>query len=125
MAKIIFEVRDREANHVTVETAENDLDKLLAGYDQLLKKLQEAGFTPIKARGNGKAREKVKFDGKLCPVCKSPVYDNRTKKQSGEWKATAPDFTCSNKQCTGGIAKDGTKKPWAVWPDQYEIVPTT
>lgn len=123
MARLKFQCQDRDGNLVEFETSEHEGKELLASYSQYVKWLTDNGFTLLKARRGSKP--KVRFDGKLCPICQSPVYDNRTKKQSGEWKATAPDFTCSNKQCTGGTAKDGTRKPWAVWPDQWEIVPTT
>lgn len=41
-----------------------------------------------------------------CPNCGGPVWDNRLKKASGEFKPTAPDFKCRRKDCDG-----------AIWPD--------
>src|SRR5690606_22830048 len=38
--------------------------------------------------------------------CGGPVWDNRPKKASGEFKPTAPDFKCRRKDCDG-----------AIWPD--------
>jgi len=34
-----------------------------------------------------------------CPNCSSEMWDNRPKKQSGEFKPTSPDFKCKNKEC--------------------------
>lgn len=41
-----------------------------------------------------------------CPECGEGVWDNRPKKQSGKFKANAPDFSCKNKDGCG----------WAFWP---------
>jgi hypothetical protein len=38
-----------------------------------------------------------------CPKCSGPVYDNRAKKASGEYKASSPDAKCRNKDCGGVI----------------------
>ena len=118
MAKIVFEVKDPEGNLVEIETSEMEFDNALSGYPNFLKLITARGFTPVKAKGNGAKQEKVKIDGKTCPVCKSPVYDNRAKKASGEFKPNAPDFSCSNKACTGG--SNGQK--WVAWQGSYEIV---
>ena len=36
---------------------------------------------------------------RACPKCKGPVWDNREKKRTGPFKATAPDFKCKDKKC--------------------------
>lgn len=36
-----------------------------------------------------------------CPKCGQPVWDNRQKKVSGQFKANAPDFACKNKDTCG------------------------
>lgn len=44
-----------------------------------------------------------------CPECSGPMWDNRPKKASGQYKATAADFACKDKQCGGKVwpPKDG------------------
>jgi len=122
MGRLIFDCRDKDGNLVHVETAEANFQDLLARYGECVRILEEHGFTLVKARGGRPPKEKVKFDGKHCPVCGAAVYDNRPRKESGEWKQNAPDFSCSNRECTGGKGKDGQPRPWAAWPGQYEIV---
>lgn len=121
MARIEFECRDKNGNMVRIVTAEMEMEKLIAGYDGFVAAIEKHGFSLSKGRGRPN-QPKVKFDGKHCPFCKSDVYDNRERKQKGEYKPNAPDFVCSNKACTGGKGKDGQSRPWASWPDQYEIV---
>ena len=48
----------------------------------------------------------------LCPVCNSPCWDNRAKKASGEFKSTAPDYKCKDKNCEG-----------VIWPEKDEPKP--
>jgi DNA repair exonuclease SbcCD ATPase subunit len=117
MAKLIFPCKDANNKLVTVESSESEIDKLMDNYEAYDKVLGKHGLTRLSERKSSRPKEVVKFDGKTCPTCGSPVYDNRERKQNGEYKATAPDFACSNKACTGG--RNGQK--WAVWPDQYEI----
>lgn len=38
-----------------------------------------------------------------CPKCDGAMWDNRQKKASGEFKATAPDFSCKDKACGGKV----------------------
>jgi hypothetical protein len=38
-----------------------------------------------------------------CPICGGEMWDNRPKKASGEFKPTAPDFKCKDKECDGKI----------------------
>lgn len=125
MGRIIFDCQDKEGRLVHFQTSDANLAELLERYEECVRLLEEKGFTLVKARGRRQAREKVQFDGKHCPVCGAPVYDNRERKQRGEYRANAPDFSCSNKECTGRTTKDGAKQPWAVWPEQYEIVERT
>lgn len=45
-----------------------------------------------------------------CDMCGGPVYDNRARKASGQYKKTAPDYSCQDKDNCGAIAwqpKDG------------------
>lgn len=122
MARLIFECRDKDGNHVKVETSEKELGELLGEYDKLLAHLQGCGFTPISARGKGKPKELVKFDGKTCPACKSDMWDNRQKNAANGKKG--PDFRCKSANCTGATPdkNDPTKKwPFALWADQYEL----
>lgn len=42
-----------------------------------------------------------------CPECGGQVYDNRTKKASGEMKSNAPWFACKDQECG-----------WKKWPDR-------
>ena len=48
-----------------------------------------------------------------CPTCSETMFDNRAKKESGEYSATAPDFKCKDKTCV-------TDKGYvtAVWQDK-------
>lgn len=124
MAKIVFQASDRDGNLVEIETSEIKFEDALSGYANFLKFITDAGFTPIKhnegghTNGNGKAKPKLtQIDGKTCPSCGSKLYDNRPKKADGSYKATSPDFTCSNQACAGG--KDGKKL--SLWPGQYEL----
>ena len=45
-----------------------------------------------------------------CPMCQSPMWDNKEKKASGEFKATSPDFSCKNKDCHHGIWPEKPKE---------------
>ncbi len=121
MAKLIFLCKDANNRLVNVETSETEIDKLMEHYEAFDKVIAKYGLTRLSERTRSRPKETIKFDGKTCPVCGNPVYDNRARKQSGEYKATAPDFACSSKECTGG--RNGQK--WAVWPDQYEITNST
>lgn len=113
MARLLFSVQDRDGNLVEFETSEHEGKELLASYSQYVKWLTDNGFTLLKARRGSKP--KVSFDGKTCPKCqKSELWDNRAKKNGDPTKAKWPDFSCKDKACG-----------WAVWPDQWEIVPTT
>lgn len=39
-----------------------------------------------------------------CPVCGRPdLWDNRPKKSTGQYKATAPDFACKDRGCRGAV----------------------
>ncbi len=45
-----------------------------------------------------------------CDMCGGPVWDNRARKASGQYKKTAPDYSCQDKDNCGAIAwqpKDG------------------
>lgn len=37
----------------------------------------------------------------ICPDCGSDCYDNRPKKESGKYKANAPDYACKDKDGCG------------------------
>ena len=43
-----------------------------------------------------------------CPACGGEIYDNREKIDSGQFKATAPEFAC----------KDKTDCKWVSWPER-------
>ena len=117
MARLEIPCVDSEGNQVVFVSSEHEEKKVLAKYSTYQQWLKNNGLTQLKAKGY---KPKQKIDGKTCPKCGSPVYDNRPKKASGAYKRNAPDFVCSNKQCNGG--KDG--KRWAVWPGQYELTAT-
>ena len=51
----------------------------------------------------------------VCPLCSSKVYDNRPNKQSGQYKETAPDFTCSNIDDCSGIVQGDVRKLRKSW----------
>jgi len=122
VARISFEMRDGAGDLVRFESGDHEFGDLLKAYEGTKQMLIKAGFEPVKAKsGFGKPKPKIKLDGKTCPFCHSPLYDNREKKASGQFNPKAPDFTCSNKACTGSTGKDGSKRPFAVWPGQYEI----
>lgn len=62
---------------------------------------QQQGGRP--ARANIPAPE-------ACDMCGGPIWDNRAKKASGQYKRTAPDYSCQDKDNCGAIAwqpKDG------------------
>jgi hypothetical protein len=42
-----------------------------------------------------------------CPNCGGEMWDNRAKKRAGEFKPSAPDFKCKDKNCDG-----------VVWPEK-------
>ena len=47
-----------------------------------------------------------------CPKCNGEMWDNRAKKQSGEFKESSPDYACRDKACHEGIwLKDLKEKP--------------
>ena len=47
-----------------------------------------------------------------CPKCNGEMWDNRAKKQSGEFKESSPDYVCRDKACHEGIwLKDLKEKP--------------
>ena len=52
-----------------------------------------------------------------CGLCGSEVYDNRSKKISGEYKSNAPDFKCMNKECQAKsrMQEDGTAGEFKKW----------
>lgn len=65
-----------------------------------------------------------------CYMCGSKVYDNRPNKASGQYKATAPDFTCSNNTDCKGMVQGKERmlrKSW--WLDSKDLpqewIPTT
>lgn len=49
------------------------------------------------------AKPAAKAGAVTCPKCGGPCWDNRAKKAAGEFKATAPDFSCKDKACGGKI----------------------
>ena len=85
MPRIEFECRDKYGNMVTIVSSETEtLEKLMTNYDGLIAVIEKHGFSLSKGRGRPNM-PKVKFDGKKCPVCGSPVYDNREKKANGQF----------------------------------------
>ena len=57
-----------------------------------------------------------------CPLCTSKVYDNRPNKESGQYKATAPDFSCSNNNDCSGMTQGNQRmlrKAW--WLDSKDL----
>ena len=38
-----------------------------------------------------------------CPICGGRMWDNRAKKESGEFKPSAPDYKCRDTNCEGVI----------------------
>ena len=57
-----------------------------------------------------------------CFMCGSKVYDNRPNKRSGQYKATAPDFTCSNNTDCKGMVQGKERmlrKSW--WLDSKDL----
>lgn len=44
---------------------------------------------------------------KECPKCGGKVWDNREKKESGEFKETGPDWSCADKECKDGKYRTG------------------
>lgn len=50
-----------------------------------------------------------------CPLCGSKVYDNRPNKASGQYKATAGDFTCSNNNDCSGMVQGKSRKLRKAW----------
>ena len=51
----------------------------------------------------------------VCPLCSSKVYDNRPNKNSGQYKPTSPDFTCSNIEDCSGIVQGDVRKLRKSW----------
>ena len=47
-----------------------------------------------------------------CPNCGGDMWDNRSKKASGEFNPAAPDFSCKDKSCGGKI-----------WPPKDKPIP--
>lgn len=52
--------------------------------------------------GNGKDHT-PESDSQKCPICEGEMWDNRPKKKSGEFKKSAPDFKCKDKDCDGAV----------------------
>ena len=116
MARLLFECEDREGHRVLFETTEKEAKDLLAAYDASKQWLLDNGFSPVSARsGKPLSKQKVRFDGQLCPQCHGDVWDNRAQKQSDPSRVKWPDFACKNRATCG----------WVVWPGQYEIVENT
>jgi len=42
-----------------------------------------------------------KKDGSFCPICNGDMWDNRRKKETGEYAENYPDFKCKTKTCKG------------------------
>tara|TARA_A200000113_G_scaffold169328_1_gene154196 strand:- start:310 stop:735 length:426 start_codon:yes stop_codon:yes gene_type:complete len=58
----------------------------------------------------------------VCPLCGSKVYDNRPNKASGQYKATAGDFTCSNNtDCSGMVQGKSRMLRKAWWLDSKDL----
>ena len=53
-----------------------------------------------------------KSDSQKCPNCSGEMWDNRSKKASGEFNPAAPDNSCKNKSCGGKI-----------WPPKDKPIP--
>lgn len=51
----------------------------------------------------------ARSDVPTCPECDGPMWDNRAKKEAGQYKPNAPDFACRDKGCGHKIfpPKDG------------------
>lgn len=77
-----------------------------------------ASAEPAKAKPAAKAG-----DGRVtsCPKCGGPTWDNRPKKASGEYKVSAPDFSCRDKTCGGKVwpVKAGAKQATEDEGDAY------
>lgn len=63
----------------------------------------EAASAPARTASNGKAP--AQLGGLKCPTCSGPMWDNRAKKESGEFKPKSPDASCKDKACKGAIWK--------------------
>jgi len=46
-----------------------------------------------------------------CPECGGDMWDNRKKKESGQFKSNAPNFSCKDKECGGRVWDDGVDEP--------------
>jgi hypothetical protein len=116
MARLLFECEDSEGNRVYFETTEKEAEELAKSYVSSRQWLLDHGFTPVKApSAKPREREAVRFDGAHCPRCHGAVWDNRAQKQNDPARSKTPDFAC----------KDKANCKWAVWPGQYEMVPST
>jgi hypothetical protein len=106
---------------VELETPEAKFDDLLSNYDQYVELITAKGFKQVAhtngTNGNGKPKKAlIRTNGLTCP-CGARLFDNRAKKADGSYKATSPDFSCSDQNCTAG---PGGKR-LALWPGQYEL----
>ena len=57
-----------------------------------------------------------------CYLCDAKVYDNRPNKTSGQYKPTAPDFSCSNNNDCSGMSQGKERmlrKAW--WLDSKDL----
>lgn len=57
-------------------------------------------------------------DGNItkCPICgHDKVWDNRPKKAAGQYKPTAPDFKCGDKECGGAAYVDKENASLSKW----------
>lgn len=59
--------------------------------------------TSATSSGAGQRTTQTSTSAPTCPNCDGPVWDNRAKKASGEYKENAPDFACKDKECGGKI----------------------
>jgi hypothetical protein len=116
MARLIFECLGPDGQRVLFETSEKDGQELVEGYAASRQWLLDHGFTPVNAPASRpRSKEPVPFDGRHCPRCHGPVWDNRARKEEDPSKSRWPDFSC----------RDKVGCRWAVWPGQYELVEST
>ena len=123
--KIDQALRQIELSKKAISDAENILAELLQGDEipsvtepeptkSVEKELESAGVeftdtTPPRTDLN-------------CYLCDSKVYDNRPNKTSGQYKPTAPDFSCSNNNDCSGMSQGKERmlrKAW--WLDSKDL----
>jgi len=114
MARLELECKDEQGHKVTFVSSDKKAKELFESYKSYQKYIKSKGFTQVGGSTYSKStssKKKKVIENKKCPKCGADMWDNRQKKQEGEYSQKSPDFVCKNKDDCG----------FAAWPNQYEL----